>query len=373
MLDKPELYIGLMSGTSADAIDAVVVSINNQSISIINNHSLSYPNAIRHEILALSTPGENEIVRMGILDQKLGDLFAQTTIELLEKSNIDADKIHAIGSHGQTIRHYPPSVSQHPFSLQIGDANIIAQQTGITTVTDFRRKDIAAGGEGAPLVPAFHNAVFSDKTKQRVILNIGGMANISILNFDNECTGFDTGPGNALMDAWIYQHKQQAYDDKGSWSKTGTSNTELLGILLGNPYFQSTPPKSTGRETFNSDWLKNCLSQTTVSIKPEDIQATLLELTAISISNSIKNYAKECSEVYVCGGGAFNQALIQSLHNKLTPIMVTTTESLGIPPQWVEAAAFGWLAHQTMHNKPANCPKVTGAKHSAILGGIYPA
>lgn len=373
MGDQPKLYIGLMSGTSADAIDALVASIDNQTVKIIGQHTLPYPHSIRRDILDLSTPGENEIERMGALDQKLGRLFAQACNELIETLSIDASEIHAIGSHGQTIRHHPPSFSQHPFSLQIGDANIIAQETGITTVTDFRRRDIAAGGEGAPLVPAFHNAVFLDKLKQRVIVNIGGMANISILNPDKECTGFDTGPGNALMDEWIYLHNQQAYDDKGSWSQTGTSNTKLLSLLLDHPYFQSKPPKSTGRETFNIKWLKDSINQIATPIKPEDVQATLLELTAISISDSISNYAQGCSEVYICGGGAFNQALTQALHNKLAPITVSTTESLGMHPQLVEAAAFSWLAHQTMHKKSANCPKVTGAKKSVILGCIYPA
>jgi anhydro-N-acetylmuramic acid kinase len=367
------LYIGLMSGTSADAIDAVLVDSEPKNFKVIGHHSIDHDYSTRQDILALCKQGENEINRMGELDNKLGLLFSQAAIELLTKLKVSATQIQAIGSHGQTIRHHPPSIGSHPFSLQVGDANIIASRTGITTVADFRRRDIAEGGEGAPLVPAFHKAVFSDSETSRVILNIGGMANISILSPSLPCTGFDTGPGNVLMDAWIYKHKQLPYDDQGNWGKSGSADHQLLEVLLEHPHFNTLPPKSTGREAFNLNWIEGALTKNKKAISPQDVQATLQLLTVKSIASSIEAHAHYCSEMYVCGGGILNKSLIKSLQSFLPDIKIDSTASLGIPPQLVEASAFAWLAQQTLQKKTGNCPEVTGGSHPVILGGIYQA
>ncbi len=365
-------YIGLMSGTSLDALDAALVDFSDQRPKLIATLSTEWPPSLKAQLLALCSPGNNEIQRMGIADHELGKLCAQACQQLLRKSGIPANQVAAIGSHGQTIRHMPEG--ETPFTVQIGDPNLIAQLTGITTVADFRRRDMAAGGQGAPLAPGFHAAVFRTINKNRAILNIGGMANLTLL-FADPCqpvTGFDTGPGNILLDGWCQQHLNKTYDKNGQWARSGAINAALLEQLLATPYFVNPPPKSTGRELFNSQWLTQQLQACHASISTEDVAATLTELTAQSICNDLQGHFPGCDELLVCGGGAHNQFLMERL-DVLTPetVSVGTTNSLGIAPDWVEAAAFACFAKQTLEHKPSNLRSVTGAKSDCILGGVY--
>lgn len=369
-MSKRQLYIGLMSGTSADAIDAVLVDLH-AIPQLIAQHTLPFPADIQQKIHAISLPGDNEIDRMGALDAMLGKLFAQSCAELLTKANVSADRIIAIGSHGQTIRHRPPGSAEGIFTLQIGDPNLIAELTGITTIADFRRRDMAAGGQGAPLVPAFHRAIFHSPTKDRVIVNIGGMANITWLPTQGKVLGFDTGPGNVLMDIWIAEHLGNAYDRNGAWACSGKVCPSLLSGLLATSYFSLLAPKSTGRESFNRAWLDEKLQKEALQPTPNDIQATLLELTAITVADSINGLNQASKEVFVCGGGAYNSALMQRLQELLPKDQLASTAMLGIDPQWIEAMAFAWLAHETINHRPGNLQEVTGARREVILGGIY--
>lgn len=368
----PELYIGLMSGTSLDGIDAGLVEFKDQKIQLIAFEYLPFSDAIKKEIEYLSQPNCPILLnRYGEIDQQLGDLFALAVEKLLKKSNTPRTSISAIGSHGQTIYHAPGKPSA--FSLQIGDPNIIAEKTGITTIADFRRRDIAAGGQGAPLVPAFHQAIFSqtfDLSKQSIsIVNIGGIANISHLS-SNKTIGFDTGPGNTLIDFWINKHLGKRYDKNGDWGRSGTVNQELLKLLKQDSYFNLSPPKSTGKEYFSPSWLIEKITQTT-ECNTEDIQASLCQLTADTISDAINQYASESDHSLICGGGAHNNYLISLIQNNLNH-PVSSTEKFGINPDHVEAMAFAWLARQTINNLSGNLIEVTGAKKPAILGGIYP-
>ncbi|RDI41720.1 anhydro-N-acetylmuramic acid kinase [Aquicella lusitana] len=366
-----EFYIGLMSGTSADGIDAALVDFETAIPRVIATHYAPYSQAIRDQILALCQRGEDEIERLGELDVILGQAFAQAANDLLKQHAISAASIKAIGSHGQTIRHYPDR--PYRFSLQIGDPNTIASLTGITTIADFRRKDMAFGGQGAPLVPAFHQQVLASTDTNRVIVNIGGIANITLLAQAKEMPvfGFDTGPGNILMDAWIEAHHQATYDQQGKWGKQGNVHADLVKQMLSDPYFHLPPPKSTGREYFNSAWLHKQLLIYGKAISAVDVQATLAELTAVSILEAIQRYFSS-GEILVCGGGAHNAFLMQRMQTLAAPhFTVASTKAYGIDPDWMEATAFAWLAKQTLHRQPGNLPSVTGAKQAAILGGIY--
>jgi anhydro-N-acetylmuramic acid kinase len=369
-MTQRQLYIGLMSGTSADAIDAALVEFQPYP-HLITHYSLPFSSQIKQQIHALSLPDANEIDRMGFLDVELGKLFAQASIELIAKSGISKAEVIAIGSHGQTIRHRPPGSSQGVFSLQIGDPNVIVERVGITTVADFRRRDIAAGGQGAPLVPAFHQAVFQTQTKDRVILNIGGMANISWLPAQGQTLGFDTGPGNVLMDMWALQHLGTPYDENGAWAAKGKVDANLLRNMLADPFFAMPPPKSTGRESFNLLWLNECTKKPQSTLTAVDMQTTLLELTVTSIADSINKLSPTHKEILICGGGAYNSQLIQRLQMLLPNDAVATTSAVGIDPQWIEAMAFAWLAQQTINHRPGNLCAVTGANREVILGGVY--
>jgi anhydro-N-acetylmuramic acid kinase len=361
-----------MSGTSADAIDAALVCFDDDKPRLLAHHSLPLSLDLRAEIHRLAQPGDNELDRCGALDHRLGEAFAETVMALLKAANISADAVSAIGSHGQTLRHRPPGLNPHPFTLQIGDPNIIAQRTGITTVADFRRRDMAAGGQGAPLVPAFHRALFGDPQQTRAIVNIGGMANISWLRRDGKTLGFDTGPGNVLMDAWIQRHQNLPYDRGGAWAASGDADAPLLKRLLEHPFFTQAPPKSTGREVFNLDWLKAEVDALTPQLTAADVQATLLQVTAQSIAASIRALDSEHNaEVYLCGGGAYNTHLVNALRELLPDNLLASTAQLDIAPQWLEAIAFAWLARQTLAHLPGNLPSVTGAEEPVILGGIY--
>lgn len=364
-----EYFIGLMSGTSMDALDAVLVDLEGGTPCLVASHSQPLPEELRQQLLSLATTAENELERAAQADISLGRFSARTVQQLLSQTGIDAGNIRAIGSHGQTIRHAPDATP--PYTVQIGDGNTIAQLTGITTVADFRRRDMVAGGQGAPLVPAFHSALFRDPQLTRVILNIGGIANITILPSEPSLpvTGFDTGPGNVLMDSWCAEQKGVAFDAEGRWASSGAVNEALLERLLADPYFGRQPPKSTGREYFNLQWLRPKLPET---LAPEDIQATLCELTARSIAEAVKRFSPDASELIVCGGGAYNTHLMQRLAATLPQLAVSDSTVSSVEPRWMEAMAFAWLARQTLRQLPGNLPAVTGARESVILGSIYP-
>ncbi len=370
------LYIGLMSGTSVDAIDCALLGVTGERFKLLATHQHDIPEDIRKQIIAISQPGDNEIEQMGVLDRELGRLFAEATLALLHAEQLQSSAICAIGSHGQTVRHHPPLVTpsrQLPFTLQIGDPNTLAEFTGITTVADFRRRDMAAGGEGAPLAPAFHAAAFARPGNNRAIVNIGGMANASILEGETLQAGFDTGPGNTLLDGWIMRQKRQRYDNQGHWAASGQVHHGLLQQMLSHPYFTRTGPRSTGKESFHLAWLDGLPAMTTEALPPADVQATLAELTASSIAQTLMGAPVALQEVYICGGGAHNVDMMSRLKRLLTPLPVLTTQSLGMDPDWVEAAAFAWLAHRTINNLSGNSPAVTGASGPRVLGGIYPA
>lgn len=367
------LYIGLMSGTSMDGVDCVLLECRGDNIALLATHETAIPPPLRARIAAISQPGDAEIEALGRLDRELGALFAEASLALLQEAGFAHTDIRAIGSHGQTIRHRPPSAGNTtPFTLQIGDPNTIAELTGITTVADFRRRDIAAGGEGAPLAPAFHAAAFAAADRNRAIVNIGGIANISLLAGTTLRGGFDTGPGNTLLDHWINRHQGAHYDRQGQWSAEGQVQPALLTALESHPYLKCSGPRSTGKEAFNLDWLDQCLRQMPAQ-DPRDVQATLAEFTAKCIARGLQQWELTVDEVYICGGGARNTDLMRRLYRHLAPATLDTTSVLGIDPEWVEAAAFAWLAWRSMEGLTGNAPQVTGAAGARILGGIYPA
>lgn len=363
-----DYYIGLMSGTSMDAIDAVLVELTDNKCRLIAHSSHAFPAEIKQSLLTLLEPATDEIPRLMQMDVALGRLFAEAVNQLLIQSGLKCTDIIAIGSHGQTLRHYP--ATKYPATLQIGDANTIAELTGITTVADFRRRDMAAGGQGAPLVPAFHNVIFHDNKQDQVILNLGGIANITLLPAHNKVSGYDTGPANCLMDSWVQQHLRINYDRDGEWGASGHVHPGLLERLLNEPYFSQPAPKSTGREYFNLGWLNESL-KSFPKLAPQDVQATLVELTAQSICDAIEQSLPAATQVLVCGGGVHNQHLMQRLNDLLIGQNVLSTHHVGVDPDWIEAMAFAWLAKQTLERKPGNLPEVTGATHPVVLGAIY--
>ena len=363
-------YVGLMSGTSMDGVDAVLVEFIDGVPSLYSSHDEPIPAPLLNKLHTLANPLTGNINLLGECDRACGVLFANATIHLLKHANIEADQVIAIGSHGQTIRHMPNG--EHPFSIQIGDPNVISALTNIDTIADFRRKDIALGGQGAPLVPAFHQQLFASRDADRIILNIGGIANITWLPvISNNIKGFDTGPGNTLLDYWFQKHHDQSFDRNGEWASQGLCCNELLTQMLGHPYFTQPEPKSTGRELFNQQWLDNHLNNFS-QLSPQDIQATLAQLTVESIAQDIETLSTN-AEVFLCGGGIFNLDLVERLEQRLKQHSIKSTQQLGLAPQWVEAIAFAWLAYCHQHGIPANLPQVTGASRLAILGGKYPA
>ncbi|MBI5041867.1 MAG: anhydro-N-acetylmuramic acid kinase [Gammaproteobacteria bacterium] len=365
-----DYYLGLMSGTSLDGIDAAIVDLSAPFPKVLAAHTLPFASTLRQALLDLAQgQSQNEIELFGSLDTRLGEQFAHAALALLEHSGIPAATIRAIGSHGQTVRHRP--YGSEPFTLQIGDPNIIAERTGITTVADFRRRDIAAGGQGAPLVPAFHAMCFRSTEEDRAILNLGGMANLTLLPADQQSavSGFDTGPGNVLLDAWINKHQGKAYDPEGAWATQGAVIPALLDTLLRDGFFQQSPPKSTGREHFHLGWLEQHLRGT--SHTPVDVHATLNTLTARSVANAITTWAAGTKRMLVCGGGAHNTRLLEVLQTYLPGVTIESTAAHGLEPDWIEAAAFAWMARETLSGRTSNMPSVTGARHPVILGGIY--
>lgn len=369
------LYIGIMSGTSLDGIDVCLVDVQAQQFEVLATHFLPYPTYIKSALLTLHTPSYNELEEAELVANQLAKLYAEAVNALLGKQYLKPEIVVAIGCHGQTIRHKPIVYHDMGFTLQIGNAALLAELTHITVVSDFRSRDIAAGGQGAPLVPAFHQAIFSHPDKSRAIINIGGIANITYLpkasNQQSPVLGFDSGPGNMLIDAWTKQHLHQDYDADGAWARTGKVDDALLLQMLNEPFFAAPPPKSTGRDLFNDDWLKHQLL--TTHLPPQDVARTLTTFTANTIAKALVSFCPAVDEIYLCGGGARNSLLMSELRSCLPNTLIEPTDALGVGVDWVEAAAFAWLAHQTIAHRPANLPAVTGAKGLRILGAIYQA
>ncbi|MCU7926640.1 MAG: anhydro-N-acetylmuramic acid kinase [Candidatus Thiodiazotropha sp. (ex Dulcina madagascariensis)] len=370
-MPNESVHVGLISGTSLDGIDAVAVDFNGAQPNLLACHSEPYPTALQTELRAISVAGENEIDRLGELDRQVAARFADACLSVLDKGGLRPEQVAAIGCHGQTIRHRPEAV--FPFTLQIGDPNTLSELTGITTVADFRRRDMAAGGQGAPLAPAFHQALFQHPEQQRVVLNLGGIANITCLPCatGKQVIGYDTGPANTLLDRWIERYQAVSHDHCGEWARSGRIEDDLLRRLLSDPYFNLPPPKSTGPEYFNLDWLGDKLSHSNYS--PTDVQATLVELTTAGIAQAIGREGFSRGEVLVCGGGVHNTYLMERLGFHLPECAVRPTSVYGVDPDLVEAMTFAWLAKRTLAGLSGNLPSVTGATRDVILGGIYPA
>ena len=362
------LYLGLISGTSADGIDCALARFE-PALQIIAAQTFPYPPSIRECIIALAKSRASILLDdYGHLDVEIGACFARAALTLLREAGVDASAVTALGSHGQTVCHRPHG--EHPFTLQIGDASVIAERTGITTIADFRRADVAAGGQGAPLLPALHAAVLSEPSVPRAILNLGGIANLTLLVPGNAILGFDTGPANCLLDAWAQRHLGVARDEDGGWARGGRCDTDLLDAFLRDPYFAAPPPKSTGREVFHLDWLD---AHVHAGLAARDVQATLLALSARSIADAIRAHAPSVREVFACGGGVHNAALMEALQRELPDVRVDSTLAVGLDPDFVEAAGFAWLARARLANQPGNLPSVTGARGPRVLGAVYPA
>lgn len=361
-MTPPSFFIGLMSGTSLDGVDGVLTAFDG------NQHAayVPFPDTLKQELLTLQSASDNEIHREALTANQLVLLYADCVQQLLKASGVAADYVRAIAAHGQTIRHVPAS----GYTRQINNPALLAELTGIDVIADFRSRDIAAGGQGAPLVPAFHQAVFAS-TETRVVANIGGISNISILKSDGEVSGFDTGPGNLLMDGWVSQHLGAAYDEDGRWAAGGNVSQDLLSVLLAEPFLALPPPKSTGRDLFHAEWLATRLRDF-ASLDAQDVQATLTAFTVQSLADAIMLHAPDAAGLYVCGGGALNGHLMATLTKVLT-MPVASTAALGVSPNHVEALAFAWLAARFCERLPGNLPAVTGARGERILGALYPA
>lgn len=360
------LYLGLISGTSADGIDAALVRFAPR-LEILAARTTAYPDDLRARVLACArSAAAMTLDEFGQLDATIGEAFAAAALALLREADVAPTSVHALGSHGQTLCHRPQA--PHPFSMQIGDPNVIAERTGILTVADFRRADIAAGGQGAPLLPALHAAQFADPVMPRAILNLGGIGNVTLLVPGQPVLGFDTGPANCLLDAWSARVRGTPRDEGGAWARSGHVDDALLARLLDDPYFAAAPPKSTGREVFNLDWLDARLPR---DLAPADVQATLLQFSARSIADALRANAPQLRELYACGGGVHNAALMEALAASMPGVRVDTTAALGLDPDFVEAVGFAWLARARLEGMPGNLPSVTGAGGARLLGGVY--
>jgi anhydro-N-acetylmuramic acid kinase len=370
-MKQSSLYIGLMSGTSLDGIDIAMADFTTRSWRLIDTAYQPFPTEMRRQLQILCDATSIDVDLLGRTDAGLAVLYAEAVLAMLGKNRLTAKDIVAIGCHGQTIRHRPPQPGglpqPLPYTLQIGDPNRLAELTGITTIADFRRRDMAAGGQGAPLLPIFHAYSLSSSNERRVVLNIGGIANITRLS--KEVSGFDTGPGNTLIDAWTQLHFQQSCDQGGELAANGVLDQTLLAAMLADSYFQIPPPKSTGREYFNLQWLKKYLPAS--GINALDVLTTLTHLTAHSMADAIRRFAPQTDRLLACGGGVHNDYLMKLLAELLAPCRVGSTAEAGLDPDFVEAAAFAWLAKQTIEHKAGNLPSVTGARKAVILGGVY--
>jgi len=359
------LFVGLMSGTSLDGADAVLVDFSGEMPMVLASCEKPFSLAMRNRLECLCQPGADGLDEAGACNVELAEIYAEAVEGALRSAGVTHTRVTAIGCHGQTVRHRP----ELGFTLQLGDPARLAEITGIDVIADFRRRDVAAGGQGAPLVPAFHDIVFRRDGVARAIVNIGGISNVTLLA-DHSLIGFDSGPGNGLMDAWISSHGKVQFDDRGRWAATGRVNDALLDALLADPYFALPPPKSTGRERFNLAWLRTRLP---VGLAPADVQATLLELTARALVDAIDSHAPEASEIYLCGGGAKNDRLRDRIGELASPSKLALTDALGVPTGQVEPVAFAWLASKFIRREPIDLRSITGARHPCILGALYPA
>lgn len=369
-----ELFIGLMSGTSLDGVDGVLVDFSGPRLTVLAYATAPFSPDLTQELLSLNSPGPNELHRAALAANALVRIYAQVVARLLKDSGISPTAVSAIGAHGQTVRHQPQAFDGTGYTLQLNNPALLAELTGINVIADFRSRDVAAGGQGAPLVPAFHKSVFGRTGETVAILNIGGISNLTVLGpqLADDVLGFDCGPGNALMDFWCQQHLGQAYDANGAWAATGQVHGDLLAALLREPYFDQPAPKSTGRDLFNPNWLAMKLAGF-ATVAPVDVQATLTELTASACAACVASYGFESKILIACGGGAFNGHLMQRLQALLPSRLVSSSQAYGLPPLQVEATAFAWLARKTFLHETSSLKKVTGAKGARVLGAIYPA
>ena len=369
MAHPAPIYLGLISGTSADGIDAALVRFE-PDCELLFGRTYPWDAGLRARLIALGQGGEaNSLDELGMLDTCLATAFADAALQAIDDAGLQPEQVQAIGSHGQTVRHRPEAV--HAFTWQMGDGHVIAERSGITTVADFRRRDVAAGGHGAPLMPAFHLAMLRAADEARAVLNLGGIGNLTLLPRSGEVRGFDTGPANALLDAWCERHTGQAYDAGGQFAASGRVDAGLLARLLGEPWFALPPPKSTGREQFHLGWLQQHLGGN--SRRPQDVQATLLELSAATIGQALRSTQPDTMRMLVCGGGVHNPALMARLQACLPGVKVESTALHGLDPDYVEAMGFAWLARETLAGRPGNLPSVTGASGLRVLGCVHPA
>jgi anhydro-N-acetylmuramic acid kinase len=365
-----ELFAGLMSGTSLDGVDGVLAEFSVSGFPKVVSHAYrAFPESLRDELLALNTSGPDELHRSALASNALAGLYIEVVAELLANARVAPAAVRAIGSHGQTVRHRPGL----GYTWQINNPSLLAERSGIAVVADFRTRDIAAGGQGAPLVAAFHRALFGQPGETRAVLNLGGISNLTALLADGQTTGFDCGPANVLMDLWCLRHTGQRFDADGAWAASGHILPPLLDVFLQEPYFSAAPPKSTGRDLFNPDWLDSRLQAHGLACQAQDVQATLCELTALTCAQAVKQHAGASRELLVCGGGALNLHLMRRLAHQLPGMTVLPTDARGLPAQHVEAAAFAWLAYRHARSEPGNLSAVTGAAGPRVLGAWYPA
>ncbi len=374
------LYIGLMSGTSLDGVDGVIADLDAQPPRVLAHASAPLPPELRSELLALNASGPDELHRAALAANALMRVYAQVVGSLLDRSGVGASSVRAIGAHGQTVRHRPQAFDGTGYTIQLCQPSLLAELTGIDVVADFRSRDIAAGGQGAPLAPFFHRAWFGRPGQALALLNVGGISNLTVLRADGTQLGFDCGPGNALMDGWCQRHRGTPYDDRGAWAASGAVSMPLLSHMLAEPYFVMPPPKSTGRDLFHLTWLETMLAAHLASspagtppVAPADVQATLAELTARTCSDDMRRHAFGVQKLVVCGGGAFNTHLMQRLAALLPGVQVMPSDEAGLPPLQVEAAAFAWLARRAVLREKLPLESTTGARGARVLGGIYPA
>lgn len=367
-----DLFIGLMSGTSMDGVDGVVADFSSGGVHVLRHASAAFDEALRAELMALNTSGPDELHRGWLAGNALMRVYARVVQDLLAQTGLQPAAIQAIGAHGQTVRHRPQQFDATGYTIQLAQPALLAELTGIRVAADFRSRDVAAGGQGAPLAPFFHQAVFGRGGETVGALNIGGISNLTVLGADGSILGFDCGPGNALMDAWTLEHTGRAYDDDGKWAASGRVLPDLLAAMLAEPFFALPPPKSTGRDLFNQPWFRSHLARFAGSA-PADVQATLTELTAQACARDVERHAKGLKRLIVCGGGALNGHLMRRLQALLPQALVVSSAEAGLPPLQVEAAAFAWLARKCVRGEPLPLQKVTGASGARVLGGIYPA
>ena len=373
-MGTPEIFAGLMSGTSLDGVDGVLIDMSGPGMTVLAHVSAPLSAALSGEMLALNSAGPNELHRAALAANALVRVYAQVISELLDKTGLPPTAVAAIGAHGQTVRHQPRAFDGVGYTLQLNNPALLAELTGIDVVADFRSRDVAAGGQGAPLVPAFHQSIFGVLGETVSTLNIGGISNLTVIGpkLADDVLGFDCGPGNVLMNAWCQHHLGVPFDAEGSWAAVGSIDSGLLQVLLEEPYFMQLAPKSTGRDLFNMGWLTRRLEGFR-SVAPVDVQATLTELTAVACASDVQHYAANSQRLIVCGGGAFNAHLMRRLQAHLPSVSVQSSEAGGLPPQQVEAAAFAWLAHKALRRESASLQSVTGAQGARILGAVYPA